>query len=91
MPAALPALSSREEKSVVYPNPATNDINIVFDENADVKNIALYNVIGKVMNVYKVSGNSANLNIENLPSGIYFVKLYSANGSVVVTRKFTKQ
>ncbi len=88
----IPAISSnQEDKVMLYPNPANNDLNLVFDANADVRNIAVYNVIGKMMNVYKVTGNSANLNIENIPSGIYFVKLYNGNGNVVVTRKFTKQ
>lgn len=91
MPTSIPSMSSQEDKVMLYPNPANNDLNLVFDANADVKNIAVYNVIGKIMNVYKVTGNSANLNIENIPSGIYFVKLYNASGNVVVTRKFTKQ
>lgn len=76
---------------VLYPNPARDEVNVVFDANADVKNIAVYNIIGKVMNVYKVNGDSANLNIENIPSGIYFVRLMNSHGEVVVTKKFTKQ
>lgn len=75
----------------LYPNPATNELNVVYDDNADVKNIAVYNIIGKIMNVYKVTGNSANLNIDNIPSGIYFVRLYNSGGNIVSTRKFTKQ
>jgi hypothetical protein len=75
----------------LYPNPATNEINVVYDEAADIKSVAIYNLIGKLNNVYKVSGNSANLSIENLPSGIYFVRLMNTLGQTVVTRKFTKQ
>ncbi len=79
------------EEIVLYPNPAYSEVNVVYDEASDIKNIAVYNIIGKVMTVYKVNGNSANLNIESIPSGIYFVRLYNSTGSVVVTRKFTKQ
>lgn len=75
----------------LYPNPANNEINVVFDAAADVKSISVHNLIGKVMGIYRVSGNSANLNIENLPSGIYFVRLTNAHGEAVITRKFTKQ
>ncbi len=76
---------------ILYPNPARDEVNVVYDANADVKNIVVYNTIGKVMNVYKVTGNSANLNIESVPPGIYFVRLFNSNGNVVVTRKFTRQ
>ena len=90
-PLSVPGVANTEDKVVLYPNPASNEVNVIYDMSADVKNIAVYNIIGKMMNVYKVTGNSANLNLENLPSGIYFVKLYSSNGGVVATRKFTKQ
>jgi hypothetical protein len=75
----------------LYPNPANSEVNVVYDEAADIKSIGIYNIIGKLMTVYKVSGKSANLNIENIPAGIYFVRLLNGQGQVVVTRKFTKQ
>ena len=90
-PTGVENVSNAAENVKLYPNPASNEINVVYDANADVKNIAVYNIIGKVVSVYKVAGPSANLNIENIPSGIYFVRLYNSNGNVVVTRKFTKQ
>ncbi len=75
----------------MYPNPADNELNIVYDPSLDVRSVAVYNIIGKVTNVYKVTGSSANLNIGNLQQGIYFVKLYDDAGNAVVTRKFIKQ
>jgi hypothetical protein len=76
----------------LYPNPATSNLNVVFDPSSDVKNIAIYNIIGKQMNAFRVTGNSsASLNLENLPSGIYFARLLNGNGDVVATKKFTKQ
>lgn len=88
----VPSIPAVSGDITLYPNPARDELNIVYDANADIKNIAVYNIIGKVMAVYKVTGNnSANLNLENIPSGIYFVRLVNSHGSVVVTRKFTKQ
>jgi len=87
----VPNITNGDGNITLYPNPASNELNVVYDANADVKNIAVYNIIGKVMTVYKVTGDSANLNLENIPSGIYFVRLFNSNGNVVVTRKFTKQ
>lgn len=87
----VPTVSNKEAEIQLYPNPAGNEINVIYDQNADIKNIAVYNIIGKTVAVYKVKGNSARMNIENIPAGIYFVKLYNGSGNAVVTRKFTKQ
>lgn len=75
----------------IYPNPASNDINVVFDSRADIKSVAIYNIIGKMTGNYRINGNSANLNLENMPSGVYFLRLMNSRGEVAATRKFTKQ
>jgi hypothetical protein len=91
VPTAVPSVNNPPVDVLLYPNPASNELNLVYDAASDIKNVAVYNIIGKVMAVYKVNGNSANLNLDNVPSGIYFVRLYNGSGNVVVTRKFTKQ
>jgi hypothetical protein len=90
-PTGVPVVPNASSDVLLYPNPATDELNIVYDATADVKNIAVYNIIGKVMSVYKVTGPSANLNLEAMPSGIYFVRLSNSYGQVVATKKFTKQ
>lgn len=80
-----------DDEIVLYPNPARSAVNIIFDQNSGVKNIAIYNLIGKVVSVYRVSGNSAKLDVDALPSGIYFVRLTDGEGRIVATRKFTHQ
>jgi hypothetical protein len=75
----------------LYPNPATSAINVTYDAATDVKTIAVYSIIGKQMQAYKAGTAGANINVENLPSGIYFVRLLNSHGDVVATRKFTKQ
>ncbi len=91
-PAGTPMIIKSPEDVVLYPNPARDEINIVYDVASDVKNILVYNIIGKVMAAYKVTNNgSANLNLENIPQGIYFVRLLNSHGVIVATRKFIKQ
>jgi len=87
---AAPVVKPSEE-ILIYPNPASTELNVVFDAAKDIRNIVVSNIIGKVISVYKVSGANANLNIENLNSGIYVARMYNAQGNVVATRKFTKQ
>ncbi|MBL7692427.1 MAG: T9SS type A sorting domain-containing protein [Flavipsychrobacter sp.] len=77
---------------VVYPNPATSSLNVLFDAASDIKSIAVYNIIGKQVSLFRPTDNAgASLNVENIPSGIYFVRLMNSHGDVVATRKFTKQ
>ena len=87
---SVPTVKNADEV-LLYPNPATSSVNIVYDASLDVKNVAIYNIIGKMMSIYKVNGNSANLNTENLNSGIYFIRLLNSEGNVILTRKFTTQ
>jgi len=91
MTTAVPVIPNINSDVLLYPNPASDELNIIYDANADIKTIAVYNIIGKMMAVYKVNGPSANLNLESMPSGIYFVRLANPNGQVVATKKFTKQ
>jgi hypothetical protein len=75
----------------MYPNPAQNEINVVYSDNLGVKLISIYNLIGKPMLTYKTQANSAKLNIESIPAGIYFLRFINSQGTVVATRKFTHQ
>lgn len=82
--------SSREEV-ILYPNPAYNEVNVSFNRELGVKNVAIYNLVGKQVSNYRVNGNSAKLDIERIPAGIYFLRLVDGNGRVVATRRFTHQ
>jgi len=89
--ASVSNVSKGDADVSIYPNPAHNNVNVVFDANLGVKNIAVYNLIGKAVKVFKVNGNSAKLEISDTPAGIYFIRLINAQGQIVATRKFTRQ
>jgi hypothetical protein len=68
-------------KMAVYPNPASDVLNININ-NASFKNsnISIYNISGnEVMNTTMI-GASTQLNIESLSNGVYFVKVKNENG-----------
>lgn len=91
-PTNVNAVRTSADGISMYPNPAQDELNVLFSSNAGIRNITVYNLIGKAMTVYKVTSNtSAKLNIQNIPSGIYFIRLTDAHGHVVATRKFTRQ
>lgn len=82
-----------DDEIAVFPNPASNYIDVHYSSNSDVKTISIYNLIGKVVNVYKVTDkNSARCQFTNdMPSGIYLIRISDSKGKVIATRKFTRQ
>ncbi len=76
---------------VLYPNPASDIINIRFGEFVPSQ-MVVYNIYGQqVMHFHDVpKGTSFNLNIEAIPVGFYFLRLtdYSNHSKVI---KFLKQ
>lgn len=83
-------VTKNSENIVLYPNPVRDEVNVVFND-LNVKNIAVYNVIGKTMVVYRTVGNSAKMDLSKFPAGVYFLRMSDANGDIVATKRFTKQ
>jgi hypothetical protein len=83
MPNDLATVTKATEDDVtLYPNPAYNEVNVTYPVLLDIKNISIFNNIGKISAVYKVAGSSANLNLESLQAGIYFARLYNSMGDL---------
>jgi len=72
----------------VYPNPATTNINIVFELQNGLSEISLINSIGNSIENRITSSFPIQINIENLPIGIYLIKL--RNGELTFTKKIIK-
>jgi hypothetical protein len=91
-PTGVTTINSSDDV-VLYPNPAKEAVNVIYDSRAGVKTIAVYNLIGKMVSpVYKPSSNSsAKIDVNDMPSGVYFIRLMDAQGRVVATRRFVHQ
>ncbi len=78
---------------IVYPNPVINELKIMCDEAADLKKVILQDLTGKEIVSYDFlnSANQANINVENLSTGLYFVKLLNSNSEIISVNKFMKQ
>jgi len=69
----------------IYPNPAENAINILFNgEVEQVINTTIVDLFGR--NVYQSSKYQSVINIENFEDGIYLLQLMLKSGNI--TRKF---
>lgn len=82
----------------LYPNPTVGYVTIDMSNNDDeiTRNygaIEIYNVIGEKQKAFARTGNSklANLNVRELPQGMYIATLLGADGERRVLGKFTKE
>ena len=61
----------------IYPNPAREQITI-FGENLSA--FGIYNSVGQQLGQYDMEGNSRTISVNQLPAGIYFIKVQTFNG-----------
>ena len=74
----------------LYPNPASNYVDVrVSDNDIAVSRLEVYDVYGKLINEVEVIENPTRINVENLASGMYFVKVITNDG--VATKSFIKK
>jgi hypothetical protein len=60
----------------IFPNPAKDQISIqVLNTSNTQKQLALYDAVGRIVMERNWSGHNLDLNVEQLPSGIYFAKV----------------
>ena len=75
--------SKKNVDVVVYPNPASNIINIKTNDDVNNSSAILYNIMGiKVDEVY-INNNMATIDISKLANGLYLI-------SVVINGEVTK-
>lgn len=71
-----------EQNIKLFPNPATNHINILFKNNTP-KTIVLYDALGRqVVNTIKTEKQQVKIPVSKLSSGSYFVKLQDNKKSI---------
>lgn len=71
----------------VYPNPTQDIINIKLDKNISKFKASLYNATGQML---LTTENRSSINISNMNSGVYFLKIEAENGKAI-TKKVIKK
>jgi hypothetical protein len=70
-----------------YPNPVKDVLNLSFDQN--ISDVAVYNLLGQQMLLMNINANKGQIDMSNLASGTYLVRVNSENA--VKTIKVIKQ
>ena len=73
------------EKIVLYPIPSSGNITLQGVSGDDLNSIEIYSVLGKKVGNYKAS----TIDISNLESGVYFIKIATTFGSM--TKRIIKE
>lgn len=72
------------DKFNLYPNPATNVVNITNSENMVVQQVTVYDISGKQLNTQSFNYETQiQLNVENLASGTYMLHIQTNEGLAV--------
>ena len=79
---AVPAFTAE-----VYPNPANSIVTIT---GKDLKSAEVLNVLGQSVATVKGQGETLQIDIANLPTGVYFVNITDEEGRKCV-RKVVKE
>lgn len=72
------------DQVAVYPNPTSARFTI---EAADMNQVTVFNTIGQVVYDANCEGNSIEINLNNVETGIYMVRIATQNGTV--TKRIT--
>ena len=73
----------------IYPNPASNRVNINLGNNKEIAKVIISNVLGEVVKTTMMNGESTQLYIEELINGVYFVSVETTNQ--VTTKSLVKK
>ncbi|HEU0136452.1 MAG TPA: T9SS type A sorting domain-containing protein [Flavobacterium sp.] len=84
---SLATANSTSDNFIFYPNPAKNELHISSKSGVEVQSVNIYNLLGQLV---LTIGQPINvIDISNLNTGNYFLKIFSENGTS--TEKFIKQ
>lgn len=79
---------SKNQGLQIFPNPASEYIDIIYSGEEEIVFIEIKDQYGR--SVFKKEGlskiNNFGLNVSNLPSGMFFLNLYTEN-NIVISKK----
>ncbi|MGE0568069.1 MAG: T9SS type A sorting domain-containing protein [Bacteroidia bacterium] len=82
----------KNENITIYPQPAKGALNLSFEiaQANDFKTISIYNSLGQLVKEEEITFNNmkASINITNLPTGIYLLKLRDDNRNLEINKRF---
>ena len=76
-----------ENDFIIYPNPVNDQLYI--ETEVEIMEVVVYDIFGRQQELSAISGQQSVINVANLNSGIYFVKVVTSEGEIV--KRFVKK
>ena len=76
----MEGVNELEQSLKLYPNPTSSVLNI---EAEGMTSVEVYNTVGQRVMIQEVNGNKAQVNTESLGNGLYVVRIYANDGSML--------
>lgn len=73
-------ISELESSLKLYPNPTSSLLNI---EGEGMVSVEVYNTVGQRVMMQSIDGNKTQVNTESLNSGMYVIRIYANDGSML--------
>jgi beta-glucanase (GH16 family) len=80
---------TNETDSVVFPNPVTDQLNLIISENQIGNRATIYTILGQEFNSQILNNKQTIIDVSAFPQGMYFIQLVS--GIEKKTYKFIKK
>jgi len=72
----------------IFPNPATNVLNLHVSTRSESVNIKIYNALGRIIDEFKLESVETSIDLSNYPKGIYYIG--ADDGAQNTLKKFIK-
>jgi uncharacterized repeat protein (TIGR01451 family) len=69
-------------KAQIFPNPATDELSII-TQQGDYKSFSISNLMGQVKLEQEINSTQTTINIQSLPTGVYYITLKGDHGTMV--------
>lgn len=86
----LSVLGINAEAVRMFPNPATDVLNIEFGTES-VTNVNVINLNGQMVSTNAVDNGTVKLDVSNLQSGMYIYQAIDSNGNILKVDRFSKK
>ena len=77
-------INTYDNRINIFPNPTTNVFNIENIDNLNIRAISIFNIQGQMIRQYDI--NSTQLDVSNISSGLYFIKIFTSGGECIVKK-----
>lgn len=73
----------------IFPNPAKENIRILIPNLKNTLDLSIINITGKVVKTSKITEKSMQINVLDLPQGVYILKIY--DNQMIISKKLIIQ